>query len=79
MQTPQAQSTMQKQQAKPASGASAEHHTQAAECCNKAAAEHSNAAKACTSGDHDKADQHAQNAKDHCTKALDHGKQAKAA
>ena len=55
MQTPQAQSTMQKPQAKPASGASAEHHTQAAECCNKAAAEHSNAAKACTSGDQAKA------------------------
>jgi len=58
---------------------STEHHTQAAECCNKAAAEHSLAAKCCTVGDHEKAKKHTKNAYDHCTKAQDHGKKSMAA
>lgn len=59
--------------------ANAEHHTKAAECCNKAAAEHTNAAKCCVNGDEKKAIEHAKNAHEHCTKAQDHGKHAKAA
>jgi hypothetical protein len=58
---------------------SAEHHTQAAECCTKAAAEHNQAAKYCTSGDDKKAEMHAKNAHDHCMKVQDHAKQAASA
>lgn len=57
----------------------AEHHTKAAECCDKAAEEHRHAAKSCVSGDHKKAAEHAKQAQDHSTKAQDHGKHAIAA
>ena len=72
-------------QAKPATKAgaerpetSAEHHTKAAECCDKAAEQHRHAAKSCAIGDHKKAGQHAQQAQECCMKAQDHGKQAMA-
>ena len=66
-------------QAKPTTRANAEHHTKAAECCDKAAEEHRHAAKSCNLGDHKKAVEHAKHAQDHRTKAQDHGKQAMAA
>ena len=66
-------------QTKSAVKPSADHHNQAAECCDKAAAEHRNAAKYSYSGDNKKADEHAKEASNHCMKAQDHGKQAKVA
>lgn len=57
----------------------AEHHTKAADCCNKAAAEHMHAAKACASGDHAKAEEHAKKAECHCADAQDHSNKVKAA
>jgi len=57
-------------------GPSAEHHTKAAECCDKAAEEYRHAAKCCNLSDDEKARKHAKNAEDYCTKALDHGKLA---
>jgi len=56
----------------------ADHHTQAAECCDKAAEQHRHAAKSCALGDHKKTAGHAKSAQEHCTQAQDHGKQAMA-
>jgi hypothetical protein len=66
-------------QPKPTTRANKEHHTRAAECCDKAAEQHRHAAKSCAIGDDKKAELHAKQAQDHCTKAHDHGKQAMAA
>ena len=63
----------------PASGTNAEHHTKAAECCQKAAEEHRHAAKCSTTGDHLKATEHGKQAQEHCTKAAEHSKHAMAA
>jgi hypothetical protein len=52
-----------------------EHHVIAAKYCNQAAMEHSHAAECCANGSTDKADRHARNASDFCTKAQDHGNQ----
>jgi|GEM_PF-3094254 hypothetical protein len=66
-------------QTKPATKANTEHHTKAAEFCDKAAEEHRHAAKSCAIGDHKKAAEHAKHAHDHRAKAEDQGKQAAAA
>ena len=66
-------------QVKQTTNARAEHHTKAAECCDKAADEHRQAAKCCVAKDHKKAEEHAKQAQDHSVKAQDHGKHAVAA
>jgi hypothetical protein len=63
-------------QTKSATKPGTEHHTKAAECCDKAAEHHRHAAKSCDTGDHKKAAKHAHNER---AKAEDHGKHAAAA
>ena len=50
---------------KSATKPNAEHHTKAAEFCDKAAEEHRHAAKSCAIGDHKKAAEHGKQAQDH--------------
>lgn len=57
----------------------ADHHTKAAECCDKAAAEHRSAAKCCGSNDAKKAGEHAKIAQEHGKKAQEHSAHATAA
>jgi hypothetical protein len=66
-------------QTKPATKANVEHHTSAAECCDKAAKEHRHAAECCATGDHKNAKDHARRAQDYSEKAHEHGKHAMAA
>jgi len=65
--------------AKPIATPNANHHKNAAECCDKAAEEHRHAAKYSTAGNQKKAIAHAKNAQDHRTKAQEYGKRAMAA